>query len=293
MKEVYIMNTKRFLACLLASAMMCGAMASCGSEKKDSDSSSKKAETTEAETTTAEETTAAEEETTVAAETVAIEATEFEDSIVAESGDAYLAIVDGQWWIQYWGKEDQTMLTYNAGVEQITGNGDYTVSVTADTNGFRYDTTGDASDTSCVPSGLEFLSVMIKDGETKFPGAVITVNSIKVDGNEIPMSAKAYTSSDDGVETRANLFNKYVNEPSPDARSVDGNLYDADGNATPACADYSPQVVSPDDFASWTTVEVNFTISGMDTDKAADGGDTAADEAAPDEAPAEEETTAE
>ena len=286
------MNTKKFLACLLASAMMCGAMASCGSKDDDKEEKSEKAEvTTAAEVTTEEETTEAEEEaTTVEAATVALADTEFEEAVLAESGDAYLAIVDSQWWIQYWGNDDQTMLTYDAGVVPITGNGDYTVSVTADTNGFRYDTTGDASDTSCVPSGLAFMAVMIKDGETKFPGAVITVNSIVVDGTEVPMTAKAYTSSDDGVETRANLYNTFINSPSEDARTIDGNLFDGDGNATAACADYAPAVVSADDFASWKTVEVNFTISGMDKDKAAD--DASADEEAPAEADAEAETTA-
>lgn len=285
------MNTKKFLACLLASAMMCGAFASCGSDDDEKEEKNDKTEvTTVAEDTTEEETTEAEEEATTAeAATVAVATADFEEPVLAESGDAYLAIVDSQWWIQYWGGDDQTMLTYDAGVEQITGNGDYTVSVTADTNGFRYDTTGDASDTSCVPSGLAFMAVMIKDGETKFPGAVITVNSIKVNGTEVPMTAKAYTSSDDGIETRANLYNTFITSPSEDARTIDGNLFDADGNATDACADYAPQVVSADDFTSWTTVEVNFTISGMDTDKAADSAeaDASADEDAETETAAE------
>lgn len=245
--------------------MVCGTFVSCGdSESSSSESSSEIEEVTEAPTEeateeAAEEATEEEDEETPVA--VSTEDIEFEDAVVAESGDAYLAIVDSQWWIQYWGT-DEFPLTYNAGVVPITGNGDYTVSVTADTNGFRFDTTGDIND-QYAPSGLSFMSVMIKDGEELFPGAVITVNSIKVDGNEITMQGKNYTSSDDGKETRTNLYNGYITSPSEDARSTEGNLFDADGNALDIAAEYTPQVVDTGDFAEWTTVEVDFTISGI------------------------------
>ena len=245
--------------------MICGSVVSCG-DKSSSSSSSSEAPT-EAPTTEAATTEAAEEATTEAAVAVAVDDVEFEDAVAAESGDAYLAIVDQQWWIQYWGKNED-LLTYDAGVVPITGNGDYTVSVTADTNGFRFDTTGDASDQS-VPSGLGFMAVMIKDGETKFPGAVITVNSVKVDGKELELTGKPYTSSDDGIETRANLYNEWVapDKLPEDARCADGPLYTGEGdNLTPAAniGEYTPQAVKPDDFNNgWTTVEVNFTISGI------------------------------
>lgn len=248
---------KKIIACLVLSAMVCGVFASCG-DKEESSSSSEP--TTEAPTEAETEEQTEDEEPPVAA---GADDVEFEDAVVAESGDAYLAIVDGQWWIQYWGGNDEkNPLTYNAGVVPITGNGDYTVSVTADTNGFRFDTTGDVSD-QYVPGGLQFMAVMIKDGETLFPGAVITINSVKVDGTELELKAKNYTSSDDGIETRSNIYNQWVSKPSADGRSVEGNLYDADGNALDIAADYSAQLVSTEDFTEWTTVEVDFTVSGI------------------------------
>ena len=251
---------KKLIACMLLSAMICGALASCG------DKEGSKQEATTAASTEAAKTEDATEPSAISA----VEA-DIEDTVVAQSGDAYLAIVDGQWWIQYWGGEDPTrdFLTYNAGVPTITGNGDYTVSVTADTNGFRYDTTGSPDD-QYTPSGLQFMAVMIKDGETKFPNAVITVNSVKVDGKELTLDGKPYTSSDDGKETRANLYNQWVSKDSipKDARSADGRLYVGEGeDVSPAdfIGDYSPQSVNPDDFADgWTNVEVNFTVSGID-----------------------------
>lgn len=228
---------RKSVLCFLLSAMICVCFTSCGGSKGSSKSEKKFSPAD----------------------------LEFEDSIAAQSGEAYLAIVDGNWEIQYLGKNDDpntSLLSFGAGVAPITGNGDYTVSVTADTDGFRYYTTGDINDRSCVPGGLSFMAVMIPDGETMFPDAVITVNEIRVDGKVVEMSSKPYTSSDDGTETRANIFNTWVKSPSRDGRSAEGALYDADGNALEICGNYSPQVVSPDDFSAWTTVEVDFTISG-------------------------------
>lgn len=273
------MKAKHYLAYLLAATLLCGLTGCSGAADSDSETA---AETSAAETAENTEAISKEEGQEITqAETIA-----FEEAMDAEPGQAYLAIVDKQWWIQYWGSstDDGHMLAYDAGITDITGNGQYTVSVTADTNGFRYDTTTDPNG-KCTPGGLSFLAVMIKDGETLYPGAVITVDSILVDGKEITMSAKNYTSSDDGIETRTNLYNGYIDAPAEDARSTEGALYDADGNALDICADYSPQVVSPDDFSTWTTVEVNFTISGIGEDGTAAGEETSAleEETAPEE----------
>lgn len=284
-----MMKMKKYLACLTAAMLMAGAAVACGNQPE----ANSVAETTAAETTAEETTEAATEETT---EETAIEVTqadvEFEDAIDAEPGQAYLAIVDGQWWVQYWGSssKDGYMLSYDAGIADIQGDGSYTVSVTADTNGFRYDTTGNPDD-QYIPEGLSFMAIRIDQGQEMYPDAVITIDSIKVDGKEIEMKAKNYTSSDDGVELRTNIYNTYVASPSQDGRSADGNLYDEDGNALDICADYSAQIVDPADFSQWTTVEVSFTITGTGTEGAADDDDADAETSAEEDADAE--TTAE
>lgn len=245
------MKTKKILAALLASMMVCGAFTACGG-KDDKDSSSSSSES-EAETTEA-----AEDESSEVHVAVPDETADFEDAVGAESGDAYLAIVDGQWWVQYWGNIDDegSMLAYDAGVVPITGDGEYTVSVNADTNGFRYDTTGDANG-DYTPSGCSFASVIVKDGTTKYPNMAIDITSVKVDGTDVPLSAKNYTSSDDGVEMRANIYNEWVTEADipEDAHDANGALTDKTG--------YSAQIVDPAAFADgWTKVEVTFTVSG-------------------------------
>ena len=190
-----------------------------------------------------------------------------DDAVAANSGDAYLALADTAWKAQYWGSSEDTInasLCYEAGVAAINGNGDYTVSVSADTEGFRYAVTGNP-ETSYTPEGIEVLSVMIKDGETKFPNAAITVNEIRVDGKAVELTSKAYTSSDDGIDTKANIVNRWISSPSSDARCADGALYDENGKALELCEDYSPVIVSDEVFSKWSKIEVDFTVSGIDT----------------------------
>ncbi len=255
------MKMKKYLAALMAMTMMAVAFTACGGDT---------ASDTESETDAAVEATTeapAEEVTNAAVEVTTAAPVELETPVGAESGQAYLSMADAQWWIQYNGKTDDNgyMLAYNAGVVDITGNGQYTVSVTADTNGFRYDTTGDPNG-EYTPSGCAFSAVIIKDGETLFPGAIITIDSIVIDGTEVEMVAKNYTNFEDG-HVRSNIYNSYVTTPSGDARSVDGYLFNDYDTSSPAladAADYSAQIVDPSVYNSWTTIEVNFTVSGLD-----------------------------
>lgn len=255
------MKTKRILACLLASIMACGAFTACGDKEEESSSASESSVSESSEESSdesSEESSPAEDSSSEAEESstpVAVETPEFEEAVVAESGDAYLAIVDSQWWIQYWGTNEHP-LTYDAGLAPITGNGDYTVSVTADTNGFRFDTTGDAND-QYVPSGLSFAAVIVQDGDTLFPNMTIDITSIRIDGTEVPMIAEDFTCVDAGM--RSNIYNEWV----PDD-SLPADAHDANGPVTSGTG-YSAQIVDPAAFADgWTTVEVDFTVSGVE-----------------------------
>ncbi|MBQ8960094.1 MAG: hypothetical protein IJ071_02625 [Ruminococcus sp.] len=256
---------KKLLSCLVLSAIICGSVVSCGDSSSSSSESSEPA--TEAPTeapTEAEEDSSEEESSEPVA--VAVDDVEFEDAVVPESGDAYLAIADSQWWIKYMGSNED-MLTYDAGVAHIDGNGDYTVSVTADTNGFRFDTTGDAND-QYTPSGCVFSAVIIKDAEELLPDAIITINSIRIDGNEVELAKKGYTNTEDG-NIRSNIFNSYVDDSAlpGDARTADGALFeDFDSTKPTAINDgsYSAQIVDEAAFNNgWLTVEVDFTVSGL------------------------------
>ena len=258
--------TKKLLAALCASAMVLAACTACGGSSSVAESS---AETT----TTAGTTTTA--ETAAVVDVAPADDLEIEPAVVAKSGDALLAITDGQWYCQYWGK-DEDILTYDAGVVPITGDGDYTVSVSVATTGAQYDITdGQGPFEGYQCEGLGFAMVQVLDGTTLFPNMSIEIKEIRVDGKAVELKAKNYTSSDDGKEMRSNIYNEWVNKLPDDA-------HNADGAVTGEIGEYSPKIVDPADFAKWSTIEVDFTVTGTG-DAAAVGGDTtdATGEAAP------------
>lgn len=175
-------------------------------------------------------------------------------------GQAGIAFSDGNWTCQYWfdGNEYATQETTAA----ITGDGQYTVSVDAFTT-YTDEETGDDV-TQPGATDIAFAAVQVVDGETLFPGMVITIDSVKFDGNEVALNGTPYTSSDDGVTTRVNLYNEWVSALPDDARTVDG-----------LAADATPTAMSKS-VGEWTKMEVTFTVSG-----AAGAAAPAAEEAAP------------
>lgn len=205
----------------------------------------------------------------VPTEPVTVEGVDANDAVEAIAGDAYLAIVDEAWEVQYLGNKDvngSDQLSYDAGVAHISGNGDYTVSVTADTNGFRYDETGDINGDYTI-KGIGFAAVIIDNAEEVLPNAVITINSVKVDGRELELVKKSYTNTESG-SVRANIFNEWVSDDGlpTDARSAEGVLFENGDPSKPTAINdgsYSAQIVDRSEFGEWKNVEVGFTVSGL------------------------------
>ena len=175
-------------------------------------------------------------------------------------GQAGIAFSDGNWTCQYWfdGNEYATQET----TAVITGDGQYTVSVEAYTTYTDEETGEDVTQPGATD--IAFAAVQVVDGETLFPGMVITIDSVKFDGNEVALNGTPYTSSDDSVTTRVNLYNEWVSALPDDARTVDG-----------LAADATPTAMSKT-VGEWTKMEVTFTVSGT-----AGAAAPAAEEAAP------------
>lgn len=269
------MNKKLFAA-LCASAMALAACTACGGSSSTAGGASSSAAESSA---ASEETTTAATAATVATQTT--EPIEFEKAVVQQPGEAALYITDEQVYVQYWGK-DTDLLTYDAGVAKIDGNGQYTVSVNVGTKGAQYDISQGQQTSGYVCQGVGFMGIIIKDGETLMPNAIITVDKITVDGKESTPVAKNYTSTEDG-HIRTNINNPYITKPSGDARSTEGYLFTDNDTSKPAvadAADYSPQIINKDDFKEWTKIEVTFTVSGLDGDAAATTDVTTDDAAA-------------
>lgn len=256
-------KSKKILALLLASAMVCPVLTACGDDEEEEETSEEESSEEESSEEESSEDESSEEESSDDESSVKqVETQDFEEAVVAESGDAYLSMVDGQWWLQYWGS-NMDYLTYDAGVVEITGDGSYTVSVTCDTDAARYDCTGDASG-ELIANGSEFMAVQIMDGADLFPDAIITIDSVVVDGTEIALTASSYTNTEEAEvddvthnNIRANVYNAYVTEIPDDARSTEGYLSDLSDSSA-----YSPTIIDNGDIGDWYTIEVNFTVTG-------------------------------
>ena len=75
--------------------------------------------------------------------------------------------------------------------------------------------------------GVTFSALGIKDAEVKYPGCVIDIKNITIDGETVEPTATPYTTSDDGKCTRVNLMNEWVGDIPDTARTADGDLSDA------------------------------------------------------------------
>lgn len=266
--------SKKLFAALCASAMALAACTACGGDSSTADSSSKE------ESSAATTTTSAPAETAAVITTPATESLDIEPAVEAKSGDAILAITDGQWYCQYWGTTED-ILTYDAGVATINGDGDYTVSVNVATTGAQYDITdGQGPFEGYECEGLGFAMVKVFDGTTLYPNMSIEIKEIRVDGKAVTLQAKNYTSSDDGKEMRANIFNEWVNNLPDDA-------HNADGAVTGEIGEYSPKIIDTADFAKWSKIEVDFTVTGT----GAEGGESGETTDAPADSEAAAETT--
>ena len=145
----------------------------------------------------------------------------------------------------------------------ITGDGTYTVSMNA-----------------AEPQELaQYNALIVPNGEALLGTAcVITIDSIKLNGEEITLQGPSYTCSSDGagVDTRVNLYNEW-NAPDDTATAGDDNHLDhriADGNLMDATA----CLWTSDDLSGVQSVEVTFTVS--DYGKMAEAGEAAGNDGA-------------
>ncbi len=197
----------------------------------------------------------------VAVSTMAVSAFAAQNTDSLADGTAYLNINDSEW-------SDFDATWENV---QITGDGDYTVSMTG-ANGIAL---------------AQFNALEVKNGETFFNRTyTITVTSIMINGVEQKIG-EGYTCSADGaaINTRVNLYNEWnsPNEDVSDDGAVDCRAADGDVmSKTATMIDSSCLEAGTND------IVVKFTVAGTGVDAAAD---TTADTAETTDAAATTETT--
>jgi endoglucanase len=69
-----------------------------------------------------------------------------------------------------------------------------------------------------------FSALAISNGELLFPGYVVNITDMKVNGETYALTGKPFTTSDDDKTTRVNIFNDWVTAIPDGARTVDGNM---------------------------------------------------------------------
>lgn len=119
---------------------------------------------------------------------------------------------------------------------EVTGEGTYTISL---------DFTGTETGFS---NGTAFSAIGISNGELLYPGYVIDIKEVLVNGEPYKLTAKPYTTSDDKKCTRVNLFNAWVADINTStARTVDGDT-----------ANISAVLLNNDDLSNIETLEITF-----------------------------------
>ena len=166
-----------------------------------------------------------------------------QDAVVVDDKTALAWIMwnDGSWAITH-----SVGDTYNADAISeglvatnavITGEGKYTVGL---------DFTGTAQGYS---ASVAFAAIGISNGEALYPNYVINIKEVRINGEIYRLKGRAYTTSDDGVCTRVNLYNEWVTSVPKTARLPGGNL----AGATPTPINRNDAVI-----AEIKTIEIDF-----------------------------------
>ena len=140
-------------------------------------------------------------------------------ALPADQSVAWIMFNSGDWSIMYsvgdtYDPNSKTDGLVATDVE-ITGAGTYTVSLDFTGTGAGY------------ADSTVFSALGIANGELLYPGYVINIKEVKVNGEIYQLKGKPYTSSDDQICTRVNLYNEYVNKVPDTARTMDGSLNNA------------------------------------------------------------------
>ena len=119
----------------------------------------------------------------------------------------------------------------------ITGEGKYTVGL---------DFTGTAQGYS---ASVAFAAIGISNGEALYPNYLVNIKEVRINGEIYRLKGRAYTTSDDGVCTRVNLYNDWVTSVPKTARLPGGHL----AGATPTPINRNDAVI-----AEIKTIEIDF-----------------------------------
>ena len=169
--------------------------------------------------------------------------------VTDETAVAWIMWNDGGWALSYSVGDDYNPDAISAGMKvtdvEITGPGTYTVGI---------DFTGTSQGHS---NSVAFAAIGILNGEKLFPNYIIDIKEVLINGEIYRLKGRAYTTSDNSVTTRVNLFNEWVTSiPVGTARMHYGNL----AGATPTPINRNDAAI-----AKIETIYITFEYSPMKT----------------------------
>jgi endoglucanase len=142
-----------------------------------------------------------------------------ETVLSADDAVAWIMFNSGTWDMEYSVGDNYRPERIATGIVatdvEITGEGTYTVALdfTGTSQGFA--------------DGIAFSAVGIMNGEILFPGWYMNITELLVNGEQAVYVGLPYTTNDNPVTTRVNLYNEWVNDVPPEARVFEGNIADA------------------------------------------------------------------
>ena len=139
--------------------------------------------------------------------------------ITADEAFAWIMFTSSDWSVQYSVGDAYKPESITNGIvaadAEITGEGTYEVSL---------DFTGTGEG---FADGIAFSAVGIINGEILFPGYYMQITELLINGQPVEFAGKPYTTSDNKVCTRVNLYNEWVSNIPDEARADGGDLTDA------------------------------------------------------------------
>lgn len=159
-----------------------------------------------------------EEEIKTAAETAIQTATDNAtsmDALDANTAMAWLMYNSSDWGVSYSVGDVYTPSSKTAGIEAtdvvVEGEGVYTVAL---------DLTGTSAG---YGNSTVFMALGIANAEILYPGYVVIPQKLIINGEEVKMNGLPFTTSDDGICTRMNIYNQWVTKAPEEARTMAGS----------------------------------------------------------------------
>ena len=128
---------------------------------------------------------------------------------------AWIMFTSSDWSVQYSVGDVYDPTTSTEGIVSsdltITESGTYTVSL---------DFTGTGAGSA---QGITFCALGLANGEALFPECILDIKEVEINGEALSLNGTPYTTSDDSICTRVNLYNGWVTQLPEDVRTVSGN----------------------------------------------------------------------